>query len=59
MGVQIPWSNPKIVDTTHEGFPVQGLWSNPAYFATQRPTTVWNMIDDGGDFVPMAIVPIT
>lgn len=58
MGVLIPWSDPRAVDTTDPSFPVQGLWSDPTYFATQRPTAVWNMIDDDGNFVPMTIAPV-
>lgn len=58
MAVQLPWSDPRAVDTTESGFPVQGLWSDPAYFATQRPTTVWSMVDEDGNFVPVAISPV-
>lgn len=58
MGIQLPWSDPRTVDTTHEGFPVQGLWSDPVYFATQRPSAVWNMVDEDGNFVPLSFTAV-
>lgn len=59
MAVQLPWSDPKTVDMDHEGFNVTGLWSNPGYYASQRPTAVWNLVDDDGEFVPMVMTPVT
>lgn len=58
MAVQLPWSNPKAIDTENPGFPVTGLWSNPGYVSTIRAEVVWNMVGEDGLFVPceMAVV---